>query len=509
MSVWPVFGASIAWDDVTVDIGDDPLARLLAGAVAADLDDVTPYTRGEPAITIKRGMDQVRILAPPKVSSMDSAELNNVSGIFSADDSSGPLYGLLNPGHQVQIRESYAGITYQLFTGVLDALPRHPEATRQSVGFPALGYMSQLQPIVSDVSLQQSGLYTPLYQSVRTDQALGYILDALGVPTSRRKFDVGATTLDWFWVNGDTPWQAAGKVLTSEGPGARLYEDGSGKIVFEGRHYRFQNARCTASQATLRTHGTSPWYIGPYAYDDGVKSVVNLAIATQTTRSAKASANITTPQAYTLLPHQSVTFIYMPSDPWTNIVATVSATDIQYSVTGGGQHVIVTITHQGVLTSSTITVPAATVAATGQPVTIDGSIQLQSQYNTTASQAKYGVRIYPFAPLPEISLFSLQDALDGIVYWWQNPRPKMSITLPDNADSATMVAALAAEISNRYTVVSPTGISADYYLESIMHKIGGQGFDQETTFGLESAASAGNFWTLGVSTLGVDTTVGF
>lgn len=113
-------------------------------------------------------------------------------------------------------------------------------------------------------------------------QARTLVARAMDAP---RHLDTGKSTLAWWWLDGEDAWAAAQAILNSEGPGAALYEDGTGAVVFKSRHSRFTESRSTTPQATLRGTGTEP-VMTAFAYDAGLKDVINVCELTIKRRAA-------------------------------------------------------------------------------------------------------------------------------------------------------------------------------------------------------------------------------
>lgn len=430
--------------------------------------DVTARLRSDPGLSITRGRDQIRQLAPPTIGKADF-DLDNTSQDYSPEYSSGPLYGYLIPGKKVKVRGMYSGTTYHLFKGSLDDIPQHPGRGDRSVSLPNLGALS---------CLKGKKISTALYASKRTDQCLGYIFDAVGWPAADRVFDTGKTTLDWWWLNNEDAFDAAVALYNTEGPGAALYEDGQGRIVFESRHYRLTTSRCTSSQATFRDTGAEPLHSRPFSYNPGLQNIINECTITVKRRVAAGSVSViwSLGTTVTLAANESRSYVVTSDDPFTEAVSplvastdyTVSAGSLSGNVTlnrTSGQNCVVTLTAG----SSGATVTGLQVRA--KTVTVSNTILVANTVSTSASQANYGLRTYNLSVRSEIPVNTAQDFCNAVVGLYQSPRPIVAITV-NNDGSARLTQILTREISDRITIVeAQTGLSADFYIESITHKI--------------------------------------
>jgi hypothetical protein len=443
------------------------------------LEDQTTYLRISPGIKAVRGRDQIRSLAPPMAGSA-SCEVDNQTKRYSPEYVAGALYGNLLPGRRVQIEAIYAAVTYYLWTGYLDDLPQYPDRSRLSVGLPAIGPLSKL-------ANQQ--ISTALYSSIATGTAIGHVLDAVGWPAGDRVIDTGNTTLDWWWLNNTDAISALRSLLASEGPGAAIYEDGLGRIVFEDRGYRRTTARSITSQETFSDTGAQPTFGKSFAYNPELKNVFNLITITIKTRTAKASAAVwSLGNNLTLAVGEVRAILATASDPFTNAITPVSPTD--YTASAGSLASVVLSRTSGTSTVITLTAGASGATLTGlqlraQTVTVDNTTQVNSTLDTSASIAKYGRRVYNAITLDEVPFITAQDLTNAVVALYQEPRPTVKIQL-DNGHADRLVQSLTREISDRITIIEPqTGLSADFFIEQIAHEVVAGGLLHRTIFGCE------------------------
>ncbi len=444
--------------------------------------EVTPRVRGRQGIKLVRGRDQVRALAPPMAGSL-ALVLDNTSRDYSPETPASPLAGYLIPGRPVRVERDQGANRYYLFAGRVDGLIQHPEPGVRTVEIRALGALSRLKGVK---------LSTPLYQDVRTDQALGYLLDAAGVEASLRVLDVGRTTLAWWWLDAEDALEAAVALVNTEGPGASLYEDGQGRIRFESRHYRLLTPRSTTSQATIRDAGLEPLHSQPFAYDPGLKSIVNECVVDVRVRSAKSLGAIwSLGEAVSLAPDETRRFVvrHGEGDPFLGAVNPVAGVD--YTLTAGSLASATLDRTSGASATLTLTAGAGGASLTGlqvraQLVSVDSSTRIRNTIDTAASQQRYGVRSYKLATRAEIPANAAQDFADAVVSRYREPRPTVLVTLRGD-EPARVEQALAREVSDRITVVeAQTGLNADCWVERVERVISETG-QVEARFGCEKA----------------------
>ena len=446
-------------------------------------EDVSGYVRASPGIHIVRGRDQIRALAPPMAGTAE-CELDNQSKLFSPENASGALYGYLLPGRKVQVKAVYSATTYYLFTGILDDLPQHPARAERSVSLPSLGTLSRLAG---------KRISTALYASIRTDVALGYLLDAAGWPAADRVLDTGKTTLDWWWLQDEDAFDAAKTLLATEGPGAAIYEDGQGRIVFESRHYRLTTARSTASQATISDTGAEPLFSG-FAYNPGLKDIINVCEITTKTRAAQVASVVwTLGQTITLAANEVRKYTVSASDPFTGAIAPVNVTD--YTLNSGTLASATLDRTSGESCTITLTAGAsgaevADLQLRAQSVTTQATVIVANTISAATSISNFGRQIYTDSVRAEIPLTVAQDLVNAVVGRYQDPRPTVTLAINNGAD-ARMTQILSREISDRVTVVeAQTGANHAYWIERVEHSVDEAGLQHIATMGCEKVISA-------------------
>lgn len=452
-------------------------------------EDVSTRVRVQPGMRLSRGRDQIRSLAPPAAGSA-TVTLQNASGDYSSQNSGSPLAGNLLPGRTLRVRGfrgtrynynaslayNAVGVPYngsaenaEMWRGPIDDIQEDPSRMAKTVTLPALGTLSRLRRklTASDVN----GISTALYQSITTDVALGYVLDAISWPAADRVLDTGKTTLLWWWLQDADPWDAMVAILNTEGPGTAIYEDGQGRIHFESRHYRLLTARCTAVQATFRDTGAEPLHSEPFSINPNLKDIINACQITVKTRSTDALGVVwTLGETVTLAPNEVRAYIATNTDPFTAAVTPVNATD--YTVTTGSLSSVVLNRTSGQSCTITLTAGSSGATVTGlqlraQTVTVDNTIQVAETIDVTTSQNNHGYRPYVYPVREEISTNVAQDFCNAIVSAYQSPRPVVQITvIGSGADRLTQI--LNREISDRIHIVEARSyVDHPYFLEQI------------------------------------------
>lgn len=261
------------------------------GAFTASASDVTSRVRLQ--VEIQRGKDRQAFFSPP-MAGLSGFDLDNLDKYLSPGYTSSPIHGLVLPGRRVRFTTTSPSRT--LWTGYTDEIRQQPEWGRKSVGFANLGVLTLLRG---------KSISTPLYQNIRIDQAIGYVLDAIGWPAADRVLDTATVTLDSFVLDKEDAGSAILSLLLTEGPFASIYEDGQGRIVFEANDYRSTETRCTTSQATFSDTSTNV----AFSYDPNYRDIVSLVRLARQARQTLALESIWTyPTTLTLTANQVVKF---------------------------------------------------------------------------------------------------------------------------------------------------------------------------------------------------------
>lgn len=165
--------------------------------------------------------------------------LENPSGRYNRDNATSPIYGLMLPGREVEVRATFLAVTYVQFRGRLSELDE------------GLSEGSIPTVLVSCVDgfdeLGRKELKTALSESKRVDELIATVLDAASWPAGRRTLDTGLSTLDRWWSYRGFATGALQDLGRSELGGGLVYIRRDGNVRFENRDYR----SAVASYATV------------------------------------------------------------------------------------------------------------------------------------------------------------------------------------------------------------------------------------------------------------------
>jgi hypothetical protein len=456
---------------------------------------VTARIRGD--ITATYGRDQGTALNPV-VAGRGTFTLDNISRDYSPRNASSPLFGKVKPSRPVVITRLVGATTYTIFRGHTDASSVNPDVEGKTVAFSLVDYLADFAGVK---------VTTPLYQGLRTGDAIGKILDAVGW-TGGRDIDTGSTIIPWWWEDGTDALDALKKVLASEGPPSLLTIDTSGGIVFRDRQHRLVRTASKTSRATFSGSGTTEPIMGKgFVYDDGWEDVVNsVQFSVDERRPAgDLSAVWSTDDAINIAASQSYVAVLQASDPFQGAVAPVAGTDFTL-VSGGVASVTVSRT-SGISTSITITATGAGASIAGLQLRAY-SVPVARTYQVTATDSTsitdYGQRGLPSGQDPVwASLYDAQAIANLLVLQRKQPLTQLQVRFVcQHTQTSRLAAVLALDLSDRVTVIEPeTQVNGAFFVESITHTVADI-TNHEIVLGLEAVpASPTSAFLIGTSTL--------
>ncbi len=477
------YGASSYPDGIRVEIDFNR-----DGDYSDTSENVTTFVRpGQQPVSVSYGRDQSTALAPT-VSGSGSLTLDNRDRRFSpraatlANGSANPLYGLIKPARPVLITRTIASTDYCLFSGHTDDNPINPDVDNKTVSLGLVDWLADFRGLT---------ITTPLYQGIRTGEAIGYILDACGWSASLRDLDAGATVIPWFWCDGKDALTALEELIRSEGPPALLTVGANGAVVFRDRHHRLTRSASITSQGTWRGSGVlEPVMQRGFSYDEAWKNIVNTGSASVDVRTAQELQVIwTSDTTISLSAGEEKLITASVTDPFMGAIPPVAGTD--YTAVSG---TVTTTLFRSSGASATIKLTAGGSAAVisnlqlrAQPVTVAYTVDVSA--SDVASIADYGPRSFP-GDLPWCNPYDAQAVLDTAVALRSRPLPIISTRFMVGNNTTKAAAILARDLSDRVTVIEPeTAINGDFYVETIGHDLTGT-HDHEVTFGLEAVQTA-------------------
>lgn len=477
-----------------VDAGE--VARGLGLAPTGTDDDVTADVRSTVPVVVKRGRDFARELAPFRAGTVDLL-LDNTDGTYSSKNPASPLYGLVKSGRLIDVDVTYDGTTYDVASAYTNEPEEQPLLQQRSVRVYALDGLGRAGA---------AAVYTDMHTSIRIDVAIGVVLDAIGWPAGLRDLDTAATTLARWWVAGITGLQALKDLVLTEGPGAMLYVDGAGVVVFESRHYRLLQTRSTTSQATFRDQGTEPLW-SRFAVTAGESGVVNSCTIPVRSYALAALAPVWTgPTPLTIAAGGIYTATVSSSgegfDNAVNptagagdfVVTTGSVISATLDRDGGKTATLTIVSGAGGATLTGLRVRAQAVTTTEQLVsnTVDAS----------ASIDDHGVQTLPtdFVPKWVPTVNEATDFCNAVVGRNSTERAQVVIGV-NNLTDERLTQGLERRISDRITATDTSPLASfddDAVIEAVEYRFDSHGDVFEATFFCEEARSQA-YWVLGVA----------
>lgn len=449
-----------------------------ANGFAAAGSDVTARVLDERTTVVAQyGRNQPRQFSPTQPGEL-SFELDNRSRDYSPENQASPLAGYVASARPVLLQAVSDIGTTTLYSGYLDDFDIKPGLNDQSVPVSCIDALGRMRGV---------SVTTPLYQGLRTGEAIGYLLDAVGWPPDARDLDSGASYLPYWWLDDADAFDALMQLADSEGPDALITVDTQGRIVFRDRHHRLTRAESLTAQATWRSSGVEPCISDPVTYNHGWKEIVNSVSVEVPLRTIDPlPSQVWSSQGQISIPNgTSITITAKGSSAF--IGAVTPAQDVDYTLVAGSVSIGLSRTSGQ---STTITITAAADSIVQDLALRANAIQSTSVVVTVeddASVAKYGRRSYQDGRLPVwANAYDALAILQLVVAKRAERLPTMTVTMRAAGGSLRLAECLTRNLSDRvHLTESLTGLDSDCFIEQISHAISQGGLEHVTTFGVE------------------------
>lgn len=443
MSVTPLnWTVHVDWADDGVFAGSDDISAYVLGL---------SWNRGRSSVTEDYGAGTA------------SVTLDNSTGLFSPNNSSGALYGSILPGRALRIRTALATVLY--FGYVSEITENVSTDGGNTVTLSAVDWFGRLS---------RGSIRVPVLEDKRVDEILSEIDTMLSV-SSGTALATATQTLDFFWSHQSSPLEAFKKAAKQE-LGGMFYMSKSGVLTFNNRHFR----SLKAVSATI----TGPRMLSlPLRESDIVDKV-------EFTR-AGLDGGTDTEVIYTLFPTgralpvgsldplNTVNGEY-PQGAARNVVTPVANTDYtaNSAADGSGTDMTASVTvsftdygggFQAVFTNADSNPVYLTLfQVRGDPIRSSAEERRITVENTSAIVRDQTLR----------DSFEFNDNADAIKAYAEFQLGAMSTALPRGTieliprDDTEMAVYLAGELGNRYTVTNTSGlypsqVNQDFFLEGI------------------------------------------
>ncbi|MFB4312943.1 hypothetical protein [Actinomadura sp. 21ATH] len=448
-------------------------------------DDITADFLHRASPTFEFGRDQERSLSP-MTSGRGNGEIDNRSRRYSPDNVDSPLHDRILPARPFRFQGRLNGVNFTIFRGQFDDYKLRVRQDQRSV------QMSVLDPIAM---LKGTSISTRLYSGIRTGEAIGYVLDALGVPEDARDLDPGATVIRWWWEHDRDAFSAISDLIESEGPGATLHADEAGRYVFRDRHHRLLNEASTLPQAFFEP-GTD---LTPedMELDLGWRDIINaISIKVEEREPAKNVEVVwESEDARSIGSGETIELTVELNDPLWDPVPGYNYPTLDYVLVAGEYPVpeIVQmsaqsykITFSGLFGAGVI----SNIQMFGQPVEVARSFQVELA--DQASIDKYGHRDPVQHKAPWAGVHDAQAIAELVLGARAERLPTATITLISGTreSSPLLLQQLSRNLSDRVHIREPEScVDYGFYLQRIKQRISDGGMLLTTDFTLEKAAT--------------------
>jgi hypothetical protein len=452
------------------------------GTFTAAADDVTARVLdGRAPVTVSYGRDTARAGAPVTGGEVGFT-LDNESRDYSPENASSPLAGQVLPGRSVFAKATLSGVDYTVFRGSLDDFQLQPDADDHSITATCIDGLARLKG-------QQ--ITTALYRGIRTGEAIGAILDAVGW-TGTRDIDLGATVMPFWWLSNTDAFDAVIELIDSEGQPALATVGSDGGFVFRDRHHRVFRTESTTVQSTWRSSGLEPLVSSPTSYNHGWKEIINSVTYEVPLRQATGAASVAWSAPGRLSVAGGETLVVTATGGAAMMDAITPEGGVDYTLASGA--VTVALSQTSGQTISILVTEAGAGAAEIDNLqlrarTIDTVATVRVTVEDAGSVAQYGRRSAKTERDPVWA--SPYDALaigEILVGRRAQRLPTITVSMVGAGAAVRLLQILTRNLSDRVHLVEEhTGLDADCFVERISHSITQGGLEHRATFALERA----------------------
>lgn len=462
-------------------------------------EDISERVLARTDLTFSSGRDLARSISAMSAGST-SMEIYNDTQDYMPDNPDSPLVGRIGPGKPVLVNATYGNTQYNLFHGFLDDFQIDPTWDKMSVNMTAVDILG---------NLADNTISTTLHRGLRSGDAIGKILDAMGWSADRRDIDPGASVFRWWWEEGTSGLDAITKIVDSEGAPSIAYVDQEGNFVFRDRHHRVMDLRSQEVQVVAYGDGSGSEpgiSMQNFSYDIGWKDLINTIDLTIDDRipSSQLENAFESTDTYVFSSNESRDIHVSSSEPFTRAKVPVAGTD--YVLVSGA----VTMTLSQTSGQATI----IRVVAGGSGATIQGLnlrailVPVARSYKVTAqdtaSVQNHGLKTYD-GTMPWANLNDATDIAQIILGHRSEKLPVITYEL-DNSTDERLFSILDTRISDRVHIVEPqTFTDHDFFVERFDHTISEAGMYHSAKFGCERVRNqVTNVFTFDSATAGFD-----
>lgn len=446
-------------------VKDDVTARVL--------DQRTP-------VTVKYGRNQARQFSPIEPGEANF-EINNISRDYSPENATSPLAGYVAPGRDVVFQATLGTTTTVLYRGRLDDFDIKPGLNDRSVPGSCMDGLGSLKGV---------GITTSLYRGLRTGEAIGLLLDAVGWAPDARDLDLGVSYLPYWWLDDTDAYDALMQLVDSEGGPAMATVDSQGRLVFRDRHHRLTRPASLTAQATWRSSGIEPCISDPVTYNHGWSEIVNSVSVEVPNRFIGGSlSSVWSSTGQITIPAGATVWITAQSST-AFLGALTPEAGVDYAIVSGTVDSINITRTSGQSTSISI------YSAAGAVVDGMGVRAYQVNFATSVitvedpvSIGKFGRKSMSDLRLPTwANTYDAEAILQLIVAKRSDRLATLQVTMRGAGHSLRLAECLGRNLSDRvHLTESLTGLDSDCFIEQIQHTVGQGGLEHVTTFGVEKS----------------------
>jgi hypothetical protein len=436
-----------------------------------------------------------------------SLKLDNASTIFSPDNESSPIFGLIVPFLRVRLIMSISRTPAYMFTGFM-------ESVDPAVGLPATISTASLKAYGIITRIQDEEAWISLQENITTGWLAGALFNAAGISAGDYDVETGLSSIAKYWQQTGSNLLSAIRDLEAEELG-HIVEDPEGKLVFWDRSHYFTNPRSSAIQAAYGTGALKIWNLQRINSIRGIYNSVTGAVRTfNVTEENILLATITdVPNGLggipLIVPGNGSLNIFIdfpsPDSPGQYIgVDSWGIVDYQANASPDGTGDDLTsflsqTTRQEygprlmIAFANASASPAHLVVLRAHGVAVVEGTPVPIKSEDAASIAKYGRRPYPFLFNWITNQADGQAKLDYIISEYKDPRARISFDVMGNYDAAHLAEVRTRREGDRIRVVAGSEfglfIDAEFIVDAVAHRIGADRLHTMTLYCTEAPKS--------------------
>jgi hypothetical protein len=333
-----------------------------------------------------------------------------------------------------------------------------------------------------EAAFQTTPVTTPLYNGIRTGQAVHTVLNAVGW-TGPRDIDPGATVMPWWWLDSVNASTALADLVASEGPPAIFYIAPDGTATFRDRSHRLLRPQSTTVQGSFAAQlvdcaapaVTGLSFTPPFTYDHGWRNIINSVQFDIPQRQVDGQPSVIwqSTDALAISNGQTVPVAITAANPFAQLIDLDPTQD--YALTGSGSLSFSYSQYSGGSTTLYLTAVGGDIVVQSAQVrgfAVSTLRTVRVQNTDSGSIAQHGTQGYT-GSTPVWAGAEDAFAISSILlerYAQRRPIVKLRVVTADSAHYYQVIQRTVSDLINIQN--DELGMNSPFYVESVTHTLG-------------------------------------